>query len=272
MAIGTTAAILGSAAIGAGTSILGSRKAAKAQTQAANKASGTELQMQRDAQAFNKQMYGKGREDVVSNFRTAATQLDAYDNPGRGATLRMAELAGLGGNPNSALNALRSDPAYQFRMQQGVSALDRSAAARGMLQSGAQQKALARFGQGLASEEYGNIFNRVGAVQGNAQQAAGALSNLYMNRGTTLGNLATGQASQNQNLAMNTSNALGNYAMAGGQARASGYEGMASGINSGLQNGLTAYMMQQQVRQPGMYGNNFGGGLRGITGMLGGGV
>jgi hypothetical protein len=167
----------------------------------------------------------------------------------------MSALAGLNGS-TAMIGALRQDPGYQFRMEQGVSALDRSAAARGMLQSGAQQKALTGFGQGLASSELNNAFQRVGAVQGNAQQAAGALGNLYQNQGTTLSNLAVGQGSQNQALSQNTSNALGQYAMASGNAQAGGYQNMGSSVNAGLQNGLTAYMMRQQPST--MYGNNYG--------------
>lgn len=52
------------------------------------------------------------------------------------------------------------DPGYQFRLQQGVGALDASAAARGGLGSGAQQRALARYGQDLGSQEYGAAYGR----------------------------------------------------------------------------------------------------------------
>jgi hypothetical protein len=115
---------------------------------------------------------------------------------------------------------------------------------------------LTQFGQGLASEELGNAYSRTAGVLDSSQQASAALANLYANRGTGLANLAAGQGSQNQNLSMNTSNALGQYAMAGGQARAQGYENMGSSINGGIQNGLTAYMMANQPRT--MYGNNYG--------------
>src|SRR5262245_11872946 len=50
--------------------------------------------------------------------------------------------------------------AGQFRLDEGLKARERSAAARGTLLTGGLQKALERFSQGLASEEYGNDFNR----------------------------------------------------------------------------------------------------------------
>lgn len=52
------------------------------------------------------------------------------------------------------------DPSYQFRMQEGLKALQNAAGARGGRQSGATLKALTGYGQNLASQEYGNAFNR----------------------------------------------------------------------------------------------------------------
>jgi hypothetical protein len=54
----------------------------------------------------------------------------------------------------------RQDPGYQFRMNEGVKALDNSASARGRLLSGAQQKGVNAYAQGMASQEYGNAYNR----------------------------------------------------------------------------------------------------------------
>lgn len=54
----------------------------------------------------------------------------------------------------------QQDPAYQFRLDEGMKALERSAAARGGLNSGATLKALTRFGQDYASQEYQNAYNR----------------------------------------------------------------------------------------------------------------
>lgn len=238
------------AAVGAGASIYAGSKSAKAQKSAANTASSTERAMFEAQREDNQQYYDQGRGDVNSNFRRATGALSPYTNPGAAATTRMSALAGLNGS-TALTSALQSDPGYQFRMSQGISALDRSASARGMLQSGAQQKALLNYGQGQASGELNNAFQRVGAVQGNAQQAAGALASLSQNQGTTLSNLAVRQGSQNQALSQNTANALGQYATNAGNAQAGAYNNIGSAVNGGLQNGLTAYMMQQQG---GMYG------------------
>ena len=52
------------------------------------------------------------------------------------------------------------DPSYQFRLEQGTNAIEGSAAARGLLRSGGTLQDLAGYGQDLASQEYGNLFNR----------------------------------------------------------------------------------------------------------------
>jgi hypothetical protein len=58
-----------------------------------------------------------------------------------------------------------ADPGYQFRMDEGTKAIDRSAAARGNLLSGQTLKGLTRFGQDTASSEYQNAYNRFNADQ-----------------------------------------------------------------------------------------------------------
>lgn len=53
-----------------------------------------------------------------------------------------------------------ADPGYQFRLSEGNKAVQASAAARGGLFSGATGTALQDYSQGLASQEYGNAYNR----------------------------------------------------------------------------------------------------------------
>ncbi len=51
-------------------------------------------------------------------------------------------------------------PGYQSQLEGGVKALDISAASRGRVRGGAQQKAITRYGQGLAKQDYGNFLKR----------------------------------------------------------------------------------------------------------------
>lgn len=53
-----------------------------------------------------------------------------------------------------------SSPGYQWQLNQGLNAIQKGAAARGTLLTGGTQKALEQYGQGLASQDYNNFFNR----------------------------------------------------------------------------------------------------------------
>jgi len=75
------------------------------------------------------------------------------------------------------LQGLLSDPSkiqqtagYQFQKGQGEEAINRSAAAKGMLGSGNVLAELAKYGQGMASQEYGNQVNRLADLMRGAQQ------------------------------------------------------------------------------------------------------
>src|SRR5262245_3727393 len=68
--------------------------------------------------------------------------------------------------PPSGQQVLNEDPGYQFRVQQGMKALEQTGAARGGLVSGGQMKAAQQFGQDLASQEYQNAWQRAFTRQG----------------------------------------------------------------------------------------------------------
>jgi hypothetical protein len=61
------------------------------------------------------------------------------------------------------------DPGYQFRMQQGIGALQSSLAGRGLIGSGAEMKGILDYSQGLASQEFGAARSRFMEDQNNRQ-------------------------------------------------------------------------------------------------------
>lgn len=134
--------------------------------------------------------YGK-QQSAISRLLGAGDQIKAgYDNIGASYQPYIDRANTLGGNSNNALNTLiqdpgsvRSLPSYQFDQQQGVQAVDRSAAARGMDQSGRTLKDLTRFGTGLADKTYGDQLSRLMGInqQGFSQgmQATGAQNSAY---------------------------------------------------------------------------------------------
>jgi hypothetical protein len=129
------------------------------------------------------------------------------------------------------------DPGYAFRQAEGMRALERSAAARGNLLSGNTMKGIQRFGQDLASQEYGNAFNR---FQIERAARLNPLQSL-MGAGQSATNVmtgATGQAGQN----------IGQLQLGAGQARASGYVGQANALAGALQ-GIGSAAMQFPLYQ-----------------------
>lgn len=102
--------------------------------------------------------------DVLrSTYDQQRADLDPYTSAGANAIRTLADLAG----SNEKFQFSEDDPSYQFRLQQGQQALERSAAARGGLQSGGTLKALTRYAQGVASTEYQAAFDRYMAEKKN---------------------------------------------------------------------------------------------------------
>lgn len=95
-------------------------------------------------------------------------------------------------------------PDYQYALEQGTKAQDRWAAARGNLFSGGTSADLARFGQGLATQNLNNYAGRLAQIAGLGQNTAQNLgsvgqnyANQYGNAQTNIGNLR-GSSYQNQ--------------------------------------------------------------------------
>jgi hypothetical protein len=136
----------------------------------------------------------------------------------------------------------KTDPGYGFRLSEGLKALERSAAARSGLLSGATLKGITRFGQDTASNEYMNAFNR---YQTNRSNQLNPLQSL-MGAGQTSTNALTAAAGQTGagmgSTYMGMGQGVANAQMAGGAARASGYTGMANTLNSGLSTGANLYL------------------------------
>lgn len=95
--------------------------------------------------------------------------------------------------PPSGQSVLDNDPGYDFRLGQGRQALEQSAAARGVLNTGGTLQDLINYGQSFASNEYDNAYQRaLGTYQTNFNDAlnayitnfGGALTKYNTNYGT----------------------------------------------------------------------------------------
>jgi hypothetical protein len=135
-------ALLGSAALGS--------KSASTQSSAATQASAAET-------AFRREMW-----------EAQQAQQEPWMEAGRGALEQIA-----GGFD------VTQDPGYQFRIDQGGKMLERQLAGMGGgAYSGRGMKEAQRFGQQLGSQEYGTAYNRLAALAGVGQTAAGQLGQM----------------------------------------------------------------------------------------------
>ena len=171
---------------------------------------------------------------------------------------------------------LATNPAYQFRQQEAQKALERSAASRGGLLSGQFAKALQERSQGLASEEFGNAFNRLSGLVGMGQQAGTQLAGLQTQRTGALTNAMGARAGLRERAGERFANVVGaqaeNRARGGqllggisqgfagsladllrsrGDAVATGQVGQSNAYNQGLSN-LTQYVTAPKYRFAGV--------------------
>lgn len=131
-----------------------------------------------------------------------------------------------------------ADPGYAFRLSEGMKALDRTAAARGGLLSGATLKGAQRYGQDVASQEYQNAFNRFYAERANRLQPLQSLAGIGQTSANTLSN-AAGQFG----------NQMGANIIGAGNAMAAGQVGSANAIAQGVGQGINFYQNQQMMNR-----------------------
>lgn len=198
--------------LGGAIAAKGSRDASRAQQDAAN------AQL-----AFNRET----RDLIFDRFDPA------YD-VGKNALAAYAYESGVGPRPEGYAG-YTSTPGYDFRVQQGQQAIQSAAGLRGGIASGRTLQDLTAFGQGIASEDYGNYLRRLAGLTDAGLQAAG------------------GQANAATNANAVASSAYSNL----GNARAAGAIGQANAYNTAIGNAIGAYQYQQQTGQPGIFSNIF---------------
>ncbi len=91
---------------------------------------------------------------------------------------------------NAAFENFRNSTGYQFRLNEGLDAVNSGFAGAGLYQSGARDKAILEYSQGLASGEFGNFMGYLGEQQNLAPGAANALSGVNSTYANNTGQLA----------------------------------------------------------------------------------
>ena len=189
-----------------------------------------------------------GDSQAAAADRAAALQKEQFDitneqqRPWREAGGRaLTKLEGMADYKPFDMATFQQDPSYQFRLDQGTKALERSAAARGGLVSGNTGGALQNYGQNLASQEYTNAFNRY-------QTERQATLAPYM----TLAGYGQGANALSAQAGQNYATNAGNLITSGAAAQAAGNMGMVNAFTGGA----SQYMKYDQ-------GNNLIAALKG---------
>ncbi len=143
MAIGTAMAI------GLGASALGGALSAKSKNKAAKRAAGISDQNRVENNALAGQVY-----------QQSSNALAPYTQAGNPAGTQINSLLGLGGQSaqTQGFDQFRNSTGYQFRLGEGMNALNSGYAGGGVLQSGAAMRGAQEYGQNFASNEYSNYM------------------------------------------------------------------------------------------------------------------
>lgn len=187
-------------------------------------------------------VYAAGQAKDAANAQLQATReaqakLEPWYQAGGSALNRLQELLGIGGNRNAAdfgkeardfgAADFQTDPGYQFRLDQGQKALERSASRIGGIGSGKFLKDAMDYNQGQASSEYNNAFNRFYTARQNKLNPLQSLAGQGQSTAAQIGDLST----------------------QGGNAIAAGKVGSANAITNALGQGYSMYQNQQQMDQ-----------------------
>lgn len=160
---------------------------------------------------------------------------------GRAFTGRQQQAATPSGGPEPGyfnrdftLADFQKDPGYEFRLNQGLDAVQGSRAARGSMMSGATLKALQDYGSDYASSEFGKAYDR---FNNDRTQRFNRLATIAGIGQTATNNVGTAGA--------NFANTQSSNLYSGANASAAGSIGMANAIGSGLSNLQSLYQLNQ---------------------------
>lgn len=163
--------------------------------------------MQSDASKDAASAQGAAGNSAIMEQRAARDQfqqnITPYLNAGQGA------LGGLNALNSGDYSGFQDSPDYQWALQQGGQAQDRSAAARGSLFSGGHQADLMQFGQGLAAQQLGSYRNSLFDMARLGQSSAVGAGAAGQSNANALSGILAGQGQAQADGALNQANAWG---------------------------------------------------------------
>jgi hypothetical protein len=180
----------------------------------------------------------KGGQDAANQaiqqgVATATNQLSPWTTAGKPALADQSDLLGLNGQPaaDAAMAKFQSSPGYQFQLGQGLRAVDAGASAQGFDRSGAALKAEQTFGQGLASSDFGNYWNRLQQLSGSGLDAAKGIATAATGGASNIAQTDTSAAQQQSSIYGNEASSIGTAA--NGLMNNQGFQSYLKGIGGG---------------------------------------
>lgn len=202
-------------------------------------------------QAYWTQQVQTGGNDAVpwSAIDVTGRSLDDVKNQFSSQYGSQSDLGSL--NKKFSFSDFQQDPGYQFRLDEGQKALDRSAAARGGMFSGAAYKAGERYAQDYASGEFGKASDRYVNNQNQTYNQLAGLASIGQNAANNTVNSNTNAANNVTNTMVGNANVQGANAVAQGNAIGTGlnsvgnmFANLGSGLNGDGNIGSQPYIYQ----------------------------
>lgn len=184
-------------------------------------------------------LYGQGRNALSNYYGTAVTNASNAYQPfaapavaGYGA---YADATGANGSAgqNRARDLFLNDPGISSGLNMGLDAIDRRAAARGMLGSGNTNLDTIKFAGDYLNQKYGDYVNRLSPFTSAPSQAtsnAGVVGGLLANEGNSVNSSYGNQG----NLAFNTQVGIGNAQAAADLANQSASQNVFNAVGQGI--------------------------------------
>lgn len=151
-----------------------------------------------DAISSLQNRYGYAADVLNDMLNKIQRTTDPWRQAGSEAAKYLASLYSVPGYEKvDPTSVLKSWPGYEWTLGQGTEALERGAAARGLLLSGPQQKALQEYGQNLALTKVWEPYTRgLTDISGKGLEAAKVLSQAALQTGTGIAGVSSAAAPQ----------------------------------------------------------------------------
>jgi len=228
--------LIGSIASGV-IGLFGAKSAADAQEKGARSASRVQDRASIRSLNFQRQTFNLIRKDLAPSRAIGTAALKELF-AARGELTRPFTMADF-----------EADPGFEFRREQGEQAIERSLGP--IEDSGRAIKGALRFNQGLASQEFGNAFNRFQVGQGNRFNRLARLAGIGESS-IAQGNAAAAQFGQG---AANTAIGAGNAAAGGilnaANARAGGTINATNALTGAISSGINNQILLNALRPSG---------------------